>query len=508
MSYASLLKNLGFQIDPFAKTNADEEEHLKSYFIEPPFFKAVYGDLATPKSAVVFAPRGGGKTALKRMIEIASQTDAFVCVTYNQFPIDGRKLSDIDHEFHLRNVIKLLLVAIITCAHEVGVDRLTKDDRHILYLLTKYYLSAIDTTELKAAIAAVQNVGDKAKELWDKYTGPIGLVINALLSKIGLGEAELKQFGEQGGKLGQPLDQIQVLGTMAERLGYRCVYVLVDKVDETALTGKSSTSYRFIEPVLADLQLLELKGFGFKLFLWNLLLDDYRTVARPDRVKYYSLEWAPSQLKDMLSKRLIAHSQGQVATFSSICADSIQPDIDMIIAHFSQGSPRNVIRLCKEIIDQQSELDSSKDKISVEAVIRGFDVFAKNYSYETVQESIIRDLQKVKRADFTVRVLYTDVFRFSQQAGIQKVQSWQDAGVVEQLGTVQETKGARGSYHYGLAHLPLAKHVFFDMPIFDFFKQKVNFCGGCGQMLIRDWDKKSEYSCHNCQTPVSITNPL
>ena len=48
MSYANLLHNLGFQIDPFAKTNADEEEHLKSYFIEPPFLKAVYGDLASP----------------------------------------------------------------------------------------------------------------------------------------------------------------------------------------------------------------------------------------------------------------------------------------------------------------------------------------------------------------------------------------------------------------------------------------------------------------------------
>ena len=72
MSYSELLQGLGFRLDPFAKTNADEEELLKSYFIEPPFFKAVYGDLSTPKSAVVFAPRGGGKTALKRMLEVAS----------------------------------------------------------------------------------------------------------------------------------------------------------------------------------------------------------------------------------------------------------------------------------------------------------------------------------------------------------------------------------------------------------------------------------------------------
>jgi len=57
LSYSDLLHNLNFELDPFAKTNAGEEELLKSYFIEPPFFKAVYGELSTSKSAVVLAPR-------------------------------------------------------------------------------------------------------------------------------------------------------------------------------------------------------------------------------------------------------------------------------------------------------------------------------------------------------------------------------------------------------------------------------------------------------------------
>lgn len=426
-----------------------------------------------------------------------------MCVTYNYFPFGSRKLTDIDLEYHLQSIARLLLVAVITSAHEVGVEGLTKDDRHLLYLLVRRYLSEIDTTDLKAAIASVQNASDKAKELWDKYTGPIGIVINALLAKVGLGDAELTQFGQEPGKLGQTSDQIQLLGSLAERLGYKCVYVLIDKVDETSLTGKSSTSYRFIEPLLADLQLLELKGFGFKFFLWNLLLDEYRAVARPDRVKYYTLEWSKEQLQGMLSKRLQAHSNGKVASFGAICTPEVEADIDQMIVHFSQASPRNIIRLCKEIVDQQSEIDSSAEKISAEAVVRGFDVFAKNYTYESVPDNIVRDLQKTKRADFTVRYLYTDVFRFSQQAGIQKVQSWQDAGVVEQLGSIQETKGARGSYHYGLTHLPVAKHVFFDLTVFEFFKRKVFFCTGCGQIMIRDWDRNTEYACHACQTLMS-----
>src|SRR5216683_3159661 len=114
MSYVELLHRLSFNIDPFAKTNADEEELLKSYFIEPPFFKAVYGDLSTPKSAVVFAPRGGGKTSLKRMLEISSLTDPFMCVTYNQFNVDGLNLERVDLDYHLRNIVRLLLVAVLS----------------------------------------------------------------------------------------------------------------------------------------------------------------------------------------------------------------------------------------------------------------------------------------------------------------------------------------------------------------------------------------------------------
>jgi hypothetical protein len=91
MSYAELLSTMGFARDPFATTNADEEELLENYFIEPPFFKAVYGNIRQPKSVIVFAPRGGGKTALKRRIELFSRSDNFLCVTYNAFPIGSKR---------------------------------------------------------------------------------------------------------------------------------------------------------------------------------------------------------------------------------------------------------------------------------------------------------------------------------------------------------------------------------------------------------------------------------
>jgi hypothetical protein len=59
----------------------------------------------------------------------------------------------------------------------------------------------------------------------------------------------------------------------------------------------------------------------------------------------------------------------------------------------------------------------------------------------------------MRRADFTVKYIYTDVFKFTQQAGMTKVRSWQDAGVVKQIGAIQETRGVRSSNHYGVSSL-------------------------------------------------------
>ena len=140
---------------------------------------------------------------------------------------------------------------------------------------------------MKEAIRAVQNLTESAKEWWNAFTGPLGVIINGILTKIGMGSAELDKFRSAGGKLGRSTEQIEVLGQMALQLGYQCIYVLIDRVDENALTGKARASFQFIQPLVSDLQILELKAFGFKFFLWDLLIDSYRDIARPDRVKYY-----------------------------------------------------------------------------------------------------------------------------------------------------------------------------------------------------------------------------
>jgi len=490
---------MGFDADPFAKTNADEEDRLEKYFVPPPFFQAVYGDHRTPKSAIVFAPRGGGKTALKRKIEIASRNEPILCISYNHFNIANTKLTHIDSQYHLHNLVRLLLVGVLSGVYQMGVEALSHDDRHMLYLLTKEHLSRIDREGLRESIDSIKNLSDKSIELWTRFAGPLALVVNALLQRVGLGIAELSKFEAENGSSGSLTDQMRTLQVIATRIGYKAIYILVDRIDETSLTSSVDNSHRFIAPLVNDLHLLELSGFAFKFFLWDLLLPAYREGGRPDRVKPYSLGWDYDDLRRMLTARLKAYTNNRILSFGTIADSELSLPIDQIIAIFAQGSPRNLIRICKEIFDQQSEIDASVRRISNDAIEMGLQRIADSIAHEMYDDSVIKELQRTKRCDFTIRHIYADVFKFTQQAGLNKVRSWENIDAVQQLGTVQETEKTKASYHYGVTNILLAKHIFSQMSVEDFIIHKLKVCAHCRKVLLRDWDLRSPQRCHHCQ---------
>ena len=204
----------------------------------------------------------------------------------------------------------------------------------------------------------------------------------------------------------------------------------------------------------------------------------------------------------MLSERLKAFSSGKVTSLHSIADVNLPMPLDKVIAICAQGSPRNVVRICKEILDQQSELNSGASKLSEEAINAGFATIARNLTQEIFSPSVVKDLQRVRRCDFTIRYVYSDVFRFTQPAGLNKVRSWQNTGAVIQLGTIQEAKGKKPSNHYGLANVLLAKYVFQRSHIRDFIEQKIRICPTCKSALLRDWDMRSPQQCNHCQGEV------
>ena len=118
MNEIEFFNNLGFDSNPFQSTNADDEDRLDKYFIPPPYFDSVWGNPEKPKSSVVFAPRGGGKTAQRKMIEFESQRNGKVlCVNYSRFDF-SKKIQSITLSDHLGKIIQIIVIGILTKLNE------------------------------------------------------------------------------------------------------------------------------------------------------------------------------------------------------------------------------------------------------------------------------------------------------------------------------------------------------------------------------------------------------
>jgi hypothetical protein len=401
-------------------------------------------------------------------------------------------------DYHLRNIARILLIAVLSQATDSGIERLSWDERHFLYLLSKEHISKLSRSELKEVLSAATNLSDKAKEMWNKFTGPITAAVSVVAAHWGFRSPEISKFESEKGSAGTLDEQIRFLVKIVPQFGFASAYVLVDKIDENPLTGGTASSLTFIRPLLSDLNILETKGLAFKLFLWDRIEADARAFSRPDRIKTYKLEWTAPQLKTMLSRRLAAHSLQKVNSLASIVLLSRQADVDDLVVSLSGGSPRNIIRICKAIFDQQSEFDATSPVVTERAVLAGIESIAANIAAETVPENVLRDLKKLKRADFTVSNVYADVFRISQGSGTQKVQSWQDSGAVIKIGNRQEKKGNRPSNVYAVTSPIVLKHIFSDMNALDFSQKKMRLCE-CGQLVLRDWDSSRNQSCHVCE---------
>lgn len=114
MTIEDYTRNLGFENNPFQYSNADKEiELLDAYFIKPDYFEDVWGNPYNPVSNIVYAPRGGGKTAQRIMIEKrAKDYNDILTVTYTNHDLsEFRNIDEINLKYHLTYLNRLLLIS-------------------------------------------------------------------------------------------------------------------------------------------------------------------------------------------------------------------------------------------------------------------------------------------------------------------------------------------------------------------------------------------------------------
>jgi len=297
--------------------------------------------------------------------------------------------------------------------------------------------------------------------------------------------------------------ELSITIDLAQRIGFRSVYVLVDRVDESELTGNDAhASFKLVEPLLLDLSLLELKGLAIKFFLWDQLQSFYDDIARKDRVQDESLDWDEEMLKNMWGKRLSAYSRGGVSNLSDISLRAVMPySIDELALIFANGSLRDMIRIGRQIIVEQLQVDPFVKYISPEATYRAIDKFCEKRAAELSPKNL-NSFRKIQRVDFTIPYLANNVFREQQPNTRSRIVAWRREGNIIDIDKVDNPNPEQNQQVklIGFADVRIAKVIYPDLDIPSFLKSKYRRCPRCGAGVIREWgDKISSPVCHACQ---------
>jgi hypothetical protein len=248
-----------------------------------------------------------------------------------------------------------------------------------------------------------------------------------------------------------------VLGKLVEFarcFGYSGVCVLVDKLDETAATSSSAeATAKLIYPLLVHIQLLEVPGFSWILFLWSNVQAHFndKYAIRLDKIAHANITWNTASLREMIESRVKFYSD-QRLSFLNLLDDGLDPDdIFTQLAVMAVHSPRELIKLMDIIV---REHDARDDRVSELLDQTSIDLGQNKYVVETIGSWFPeKQLQQVLRLGLSsfVNKDVQSAFKIGDQGARVKIKSWEDVGLVRQSGTVPSELGGKQVYRFVVA---------------------------------------------------------
>lgn len=517
-SLGQLIKNLGFDENPFQYTNADQEDRLPKYFVSPPYFASVFGIPEAPRPFIVYAPRGGGKSAQRRMIELQCSRENVLAITYDEFEFpELTRASDIRLHHHLKKIVRSCLVGILLTLKEEpqAESRLTKQDKRLLLQLSAEHLVGTGEIEFEQTLRSLKSLKERFRESWNEWVPITGTLANVLLGVLKkFAPIEIENFGslssfrnEEYAKSDSLKHQLRITSTLARRIGWRSIYILIDRVDEAELTGNNfNDSFKLIEPLLKDLQLLESEGIGFKFFLWDMLESTCKNIVRTDRIEQETLFWQDQLLQQMWETRLEAFSNENIQNLNQISEKTTPFTIDELAFIFANHSPRDLVRIGSQILQEQTELDPRSNYLSENAIYTGIEKFAIRRANELfTKERVLKELRRIGQVDFTIPFLANEIFKETQASTRNRLKIWREQAAIIDVERIIDTnsKQDRPVKLIAISDIRVAKTLYPTISIPDFLESKYRKCPSCNTKVLRDWGEPDSSSiCQSCQADL------
>lgn len=344
-----LKETMGFTLgNPFATTIADlERPFLEEFFVEVPEYERIQSD----ETVLVFARRGGGKSALRVQLS-EKPKDGVLPIELTDFSgiIRFYREGTLTEQEYGEWLLGETAVALFkfcfgqqsppTLSPLAQVDLAYFWRQHAPYLLEARevfrqfvgwgvelaygdVITAVDTQTITALIPA-----NKPKA--------------SLLAKI------LDIPIPASSKQDTVFQQFKSLVRLLEILNIQQLQFLVDRLDEIATLSNNATAQgEVLQPLLEYLPLLEMEHISFKFFLdWELQDTLTNLNIRRDRLldNAIQMQWSNKNLQEMLKNRLLYFSEGLTSLSQYIGGKEIADTIEQEILSNAQRMPRRMLQ--------------------------------------------------------------------------------------------------------------------------------------------------------------------
>ena len=303
---------------------------------------------------------------------------------------------------------------------------LRKEDREFL-LGGGSLLNDVDADKFDTLVKSLKSDTRKMGDWLRDHSGPVKGVVAGLLAKRGIELDPTLPWGPQMTKARNtpPIARLERLIGVCQNIGFDSVYVLIDRLDETATTNTDpKKAIELVLKLLLDLKVMELHGMAVKVFAWDLSEDHYHEMGgRRDRVKEHSLVWRLDSLAEMMTKRLSAYSGGTITSLDDLADKEVDFDLHRLAAYLAHGSPRDMIRLGGHLVAEHLDRADASGKLSAADIWAGVRRFGEEIADERAKR-YMPDLLRLDSYRFTQNRVANDYLKISKQATGAKIGEW------------------------------------------------------------------------------------
>lgn len=355
------LKKLGFVGgNPFSDTQAEEEDNLSKYFVDlPAFYKILDMDTGKPRSSILGADRGCGKSANRKNVE--------------RWLLQGPAYNSSKGKWAWKSPILVILYTDFGRLRASVSDDFSKlrPEHHvdsILWAGIAYLTEYLDTNWEKFRphelsgwdLARLGYFLTHYSERWGgKKDSNLSEAVKKTLTStdffqtciLHASQAETISLGGSSGLLKNFTEVVLALG-------FKSVVVLVDGVDEIDITAnKPELSALLLKPLIAERVLMQMNGLTFKFFLPNQVVEFLEEIPETrlgERIKSHEIIWNEQAIQKLLSLRLGAFSNNRLNDLAQISTPDLK-DISSVLASHVANNPRNLLRLTERVLIKSEE---------------------------------------------------------------------------------------------------------------------------------------------------------